>query len=411
MIKPNYIEKLLDEVEVEWKALGEVTLPTSNIKWRETKDTYRYIDLTSVSRETNKIIKTTEISAEDAPSRAKKLVIKNDVIFATTRPTQQRVCLITEEFSGGVASTGYCILRAKTNEVLPKWIYHYIFSSDFKRYLEENQSGSAYPAISDAKVKEFKIPIPSLKVQEEIIRILDSFSDHTAELTAELTVELTALKKQYEYYREKLFTFEEGEVEWKSLGEVANFRRGSFPQPYGKGEWYDGDGAMPFVQVVDVGEDMRLVQNTKNKISKLAQPKSVFVKEGTVIVTLQGSIGRVAITQYDCYVDRTLAIFESFLVNINKKYFAYQLQAKFAIEKDKARGSTIKTITKEEFTKFLIPIPPLTEQERIVSILDKLDALTISITEGLPREIELREKQYEYYRNMLLSFPKEEVED
>ena len=111
------------------------------------------------------------------------------------------------------------------------------------------------------------------------------------------------------------------EVEWKTLGEVAKFRRGSFPQPYGKSEWYDGAGAMPFIQVVDVGEDMRLVQNTKNKISKLAQPKSVFVQEGTVIVTLQGSIGRVAITQYDCYVDRTLAIFESYQFEINKKVY------------------------------------------------------------------------------------------
>ena len=102
------------------------------------------------------------------------------------------------------------------------------------------------------------------------------------------------------------------EFEWLSLGEISTFRRGSFPQPYGNSEWYDGEGAMPFVQVVDVGTDLQLVQDTKKKISKLAQPKSVFVPKGTVIVTLQGSIGRVAITQYDSYVDRTLAIFERF---------------------------------------------------------------------------------------------------
>lgn len=207
------------------------------------------------------------------------------------------------------------------------------------------------------------------------------------------------------------------EVEWKTLGEVAKFRRGSFPQPYGKDEWYDGEGAMPFVQVVDVGEDMRLVQNTKNKISKLAQPKSVFVQEGTVIVTLQGSIGRVAITQYDCYVDRTLAIFESFQVKINKKYFAYQLQAKFAFEKEKARGSTIKTITKEEFSKFLIPIPctenpekSLYIQTEIVRILDTFTGLTAELTAELTTELTARKKQYEYYREKLLTFEEGEVE-
>ncbi|WP_413375727.1 restriction endonuclease subunit S [Alkalihalobacillus sp. 1P02AB] len=209
-------------------------------------------------------------------------------------------------------------------------------------------------------------------------------------------------------YMDKLL--DGGDVEWKPLGEIAKFRRGSFPQPYGKDEWYDGEGAMPFVQVVDVGKDMRLVQNTKNKISKLAQPKSVFVQEGTVIVTLQGSIGRIAITQYDCYVDRTLAIFESFQVEINKKYFAYQLQSKFAFEKEKARGSTIKTITKAEFTKFQIPIPPLKVQEEIVRILDAFTELTAELIAELIAEVTARNKQYTYYRDKLLTFDEGEVE-
>ena len=184
-------------------------------------------------------------------------------------------------------------------------------------------------------------------------------------------------------------------VQYKKIEEIANYRRGSFPQPYGERKWYDGEGAMPFVQVVDVGEDMRLVDDTKNKISKLAQPKSVFVPTGTVIVSLQGSIGRVAITQYDSYVDRTLGIFTEYKIDIDKKYFAYQLQNKFGIEKEFARGSTIKTITKEEFSLFEIPVPPMAVQEEIVRILD-------AFTE-LEKELEKRKQQYEYYRNKLLN--------
>jgi type I restriction enzyme S subunit len=199
--------------------------------------------------------------------------------------------------------------------------------------------------------------------------------------------------------------------EVETLGNIANYRRGSFPQPYGERKWYDGEGAMPFVQVADVGKDMRLVDDTKRKISKLGQEKSVFVPEGTVLVTLQGSIGRVAITQYDTYVDRTLAIFKSFKTDIDKKYFAYQLQKKFHLERESARGSTIKTITKEEFTKFEIPVPPLSEQKRIVSILDKFDALVNDISIGLPAEIKARKQQYEYYRNKLLTFPELETSD
>jgi len=190
-----------------------------------------------------------------------------------------------------------------------------------------------------------------------------------------------------------------------TLSEITEYRRGSFPQPYGESKWYDGKNSMPFVQVADVSEaGMRLVNKTKQQISELAQPKSVFVSKGTVIVSLQGSIGRVAITQYDSYVDRTLAIFGKYKIDINKKYFAYQLERKFGIEKEYARGSTLKTITKEEFSKFEIPVPPLEEQERIVGILNRFDTLVNDISSGLPAEIAARRKQYEYYRDKLLSF-------
>ncbi|AID45105.1 Type I restriction-modification system, specificity subunit S [Candidatus Arthromitus sp. SFB-mouse-NL] len=185
-------------------------------------------------------------------------------------------------------------------------------------------------------------------------------------------------------------------VEWKELGEVANFRRGAFPQPYGNAKWYGGENSMPFVQVADVDDNFNLVANTRHKISTIAIEKSVFVKRGTVIVTLQGTIGRVAITQYDCYIDRTLALFQDYKIDINKKYFAYQLKQKFDYEKKTARGSTLKTITKEEFTKFKIPIPPLEIQEEIVHILDSFTELTAELT--------ARKKQYEFYRDSLLTF-------
>ncbi|MFA9260408.1 restriction endonuclease subunit S, partial [Klebsiella pneumoniae] len=227
----SYLEKLLNGVDIQWKTIGEVTLRTSNIKWREATRSYRYVDLTSVDIETKKIIETTEVTANNAPSRAQKLIEENDVIFATTRPTQQRFCLIDGEYSDEVASTGFCVLRAKQDEVLPKWIWHWISTSYFKKYVEENQSGSAYPAISDAKVKECYIPVPcpenpgkSLAIQSEIVRILDKFTA----LTAELTAELTARKKQYNYYRDQLLSFEGGSVEWKSLGEVAIITIGAF---------------------------------------------------------------------------------------------------------------------------------------------------------------------------------------
>ena len=163
--------------------------------------------------------------------------------------------------------------------------------------------------------------------------------------------------------------------EQRKLSECAGFRRGSFPQPYGNKDWYDGEGAMPFVQVADVACDMQLVEDTKQKISKLAQPMSVFAEKGSVLVTLQGSIGRVAITQYGAFVDRTVLIFDKYAENIDKRFWAYIIKEKFEDEARKAPGGTIKTITKEALSDFELKIPSYEEQGKLADYLMNLDHL------------------------------------
>jgi type I restriction enzyme S subunit len=154
-----------------------------------------------------------------------------------------------------------------------------------------------------------------------------------------------------------------------NLRDLATYRRGSFPQPYGLPEWIDEFNGFPFVQVFDVAENMRLQNATKLRISELAAKQSVFVKKGTVLITIQGSIGRVAVCQYDTYVDRTLLIIQKFLKEMDHWFFAFAMEVLFAIEKRKAPGGTIKTITKEALSSFSIPVPPFIEQQKIASIL------------------------------------------
>ena len=206
-----YRDKLLsfskNTERVKWRFLGEIAQGTSNMRWKETNNTYRYIDLTSVSRDNHNIVDTIEISANNAPSRAQKIVQKGDVIFATTRPTLQRYTLIDDDYDGQIASTGYCVLRAKVEDVLPKWIYYNIGKTDFNDYVEKNQEGSAYPAISDAKVKAYAIPVPALDEQARIVSILDHFDALCTDITAGLPAEIACRRKQYEYYRDKLLSF------------------------------------------------------------------------------------------------------------------------------------------------------------------------------------------------------------
>ena len=163
--------------------------------------------------------------------------------------------------------------------------------------------------------------------------------------------------------------------EQRKLKNLAQFRRGSFPQPYGKTEWYGGKGAMPFIQVVDVLDDFCVANPTKQTISQIAQSKSIPVNDGDVIVTLQGSIGRVAIVKNKAFIDRTLLKFETFNQEIDHYFWAHLMKLKFLKEAKSAPGGTIKTITKEVLSDFDILLPVFREQEEIGTLLTNIENL------------------------------------
>ncbi|MDU9771932.1 restriction endonuclease subunit S [Helicobacter pylori] len=224
------------------------------------------------------------------------------------------------------------------------------------------------------------IPLPPLNEQIAIANILSDLDRYLYSLDA-LILKKESVKKALSFellsQRKRLKGFNQV---WQRvrLG-TYKYRRGSFPQPYGNPQWYSDNG-MPFVQVYDVGENFKLTQKTKQKISKIAQPMSVFVPKNSVIITLQGTIGRVALTQYDCYCDRTILIFDNNTLNdVNKYFFVLSLFTKFEEEKRKADGSIIKTITKQTLKDFEIPLPPLNEQIAIANILSALDHEIISL--------------------------------
>lgn len=232
-------------------------------------------------------------------------------------------------------------------------------------------------------MKSILIPAPTYEEQKMIGSYMESLDNlitlHQRKLENLKEMKKGLLQKMFPKNNEKVpeLRFPGFTEDWeqRKLGEVATYRRGSFPQPYGKREWYDGNGAMPFVQVADVSDEMNLVEDTKQKISILAQPMSVFAKQNSVLVTLQGSIGRVAIMQYEAFVDRTILIFEKYKVEVDKTFWAYIIKQKFIDEARKAPGGTIKTITKEALSDFDLSIPKYQEQKQIGTYLRNLDHL------------------------------------
>nr|WP_249222399.1 restriction endonuclease subunit S [Planococcus sp. MSAK28401] len=300
-----------------------------------------------------------------------------------------------------IVSSLYVVLKMSEkldNEFILQFIKSPIFNNEVRR----NTEGSVREYLFFESFKNINFPFTSNKDEQtkigEFFKLLDeNIAIHEQELTTLKQTKQGFLQKMFpkegESVPEFRFSGFSGDWEVKTLKDIANYRRGSFPQPYGNKEWYDEEYGMPFVQVVDVDKNLKLVNNTKQKISELAQPKSVYVEAGKVVVTLQGSIGRVAITQYSSYVDRTLLIFENYKIPVDIYYFAYSIQLLFNREKMKAPGGTIKTITKEALSSFLIFLPDMEEQFQIGNFFKQIDEV-----------IALKEKELEVLKQTKQGF-------
>ncbi|HDD0173239.1 TPA: restriction endonuclease subunit S [Escherichia coli] len=373
MSEMSYLEKLLDGVEVEWKTLGQTCkIETGKLNANAAVDDGEYMFFTT-AKETSKIDKFRwDTEALLIAGNANVGEVKH---YIGKFEAYQRTYVLTN-FDENVSV---------------RFLY-FVLSHSLKKYLEERTNSAAMTYIVLSTLENFPIPIPcpdnpekSLAIQSEIVRILDKFTALTAELTAELNMR----KKQYNYYRDQLLSFKEGEVEWKTLGEVAQFKRGTAIT-----QKQTTPGEIP---VVANGPIPTYFHSESNRQGE------------TIVIARSG-----AYAGYVSFWNQPIFLTDAFSVHsdlkiVKPKFIYHVLQNKQEHIHAMKKGAGVPHVRVKEFETYDIPIPPITEQERIVSILDKFDTLTNSITEGLPREIELRQKQYEYYRDLLFSFPKPET--
>ena len=288
--------------------------------------------------------------------------------------------------------------HSQNSNIAIKYVYYFLKTQE--QHFQNIGSKMQMPQIATPDTDKFLIPIPPLDVQAEIVRILDAFTAVTAELTAELNMR----EKQYQYYRDKLLTFSDNEVEWKTLGNIAlKISSGGTPKT-GVAEYYDGNIPWLRTQEVNFGE----IWETDIKITELGLKNSSarMIPANCVIVAMYGAtVGKVGINKIPMATNQACANIQVNEKLANYRYVFHVLKSKYQYIKSLGTGS--QTNINAQIVKNLeIPIPTLNEQKRIANILDKFEALTHSITEGLPKEITLREQQYEYYREQLIDFPK-----
>lgn len=413
----EFLNKLLDGVAVEWRTLGDVA------EYSQTRVDAAGLDATSFVGVDNLLAdKGGRIDAIYLPNTERLTAYQpGDILLGNIRPYLKKVWRATN--SGGCSGDVLAVRIQDTAKLFldSNFLYYLLSSNEFFSYGMRHAKGAKMPRGDKSAILSYPIPLPcpehpkrALEIQGEITRILDGFTELTAELAAELTAELTARKNQYSYYRDHLLRFEGEEVEWKPLGEVGEFIRG---KRFTKADFAD-DG----ISAIHYGEICTRygawTDHTVSKVRSDMEASLRYAKPNDVVMTGVGETVEDVGKAVAWIGNGDVAIHDdsyAFRHSMNPKYISYAMQtAAFIDEKAKhvSRGKLNRLLV-DGIARVRIPIPypndveqSLAEQARIVTILDKFDALTNSITEGLPREIELRQKQYEHYRDLLLSFPR-----
>ena len=413
----TFLEKLLDGAEVEWKTLDEISSIYGGLTGKGKADFENgnalYVPYKNIFN--NIEVDFNNLEAVNVSDDERQYTIKyGDVLFtgssetaeeagmssAVTTKTEQKIYL--NSFSFG--------LRFNDDvELLPEFSKFLFRTLSIRKEIVKSASGVTRFNISKARFKKIKIPIPPLSVQTEIVRILDALTA----LTSELTSELTLRRKQYEYYREKLLSFDSlellgGVVQWIKLIDLGGLIRGNGLQK--KDFTETGVPAIHYGQIYTYYGTF--ATKTKSFVSPELAKKLKKVDYGDVVITNTSEnfedVGKamVYLGKEQAVTGGHATIFKPNHEKILSKYFVYLTQTSFFTnEKRKyAKGTKVIDVSATDMAKIILPIPPLEEQHRIVSILDKFETLTNSITEGLPLAIEQSQKRYEYYRELLLNF-------
>lgn len=315
-----------------------------------------------------------------------QIVLKQgDILFTSASETPNECAIssvIEDSIENGIFLDDHLFgIRLREKNINPIYLNYYCHTNEFRKKVYRTVRGVTRFYVSLPDFMKIDIPIPPLPVQEEIVRILDNFT----ELTAELTTELTARKKQYEYYRDALLTFNKN-VEYIKISDtdLVNIKRGIRVV---KGQLSDKNHIPVF----------------QNSLTPLGFYDRYNVNSDTTFVIVAGAAGEIGFSDVNFWAADDCFYFETSKGYLNK-FLYYVLMKNKLVLQSKVRKASIPRLSRIAIEQVQIPIISLKEQQRIVDILDRFDKLCNDITEGLPAEIEARQKQYEYYRDKLLTF-------
>jgi len=362
----------------EIKKLGEVLVKTETVDpTKKPNEEFTYLDVSSVNKETKEIENATVLLGKNAPSRARKLVRTNDVIFATVRPTHSRVALITEEYDEQVCSTGYFVLRGK-DFIFNQYLFYFLLTNEFNQQMEKLQKGASYPAVTDAEVKSILLPFPkSLPEQQRIVSILDECFTAIDKAKANAEQNLKNAKELFESYLQGVF--ENGNWETKRLGDLSE--RVSVGHVGETSKFYcDSDIGVPFLRSQNVRSgylDLKGLQYITPEFHESLK-KSQLKKNDILFVRVGANRGDCCVVKEDFNKLNCANIVFARLKEGDVDYIDRYCQSLVGRKQllGMSVGAAQGVINTKSVAELRIPFPPLNEQQAIVRQLDALRAET-----------------------------------
>ena len=356
-------------------------------------------------RENGRILGTSlqRISVDAVKGGKGKLFPANSIIVATSATIGEHA-LITVPHLSNQRFTSLTLKQEYSEKLDMKFLFYFCFLLD--DWCRNNTTVSSFASVDMNGFKNFRFPIPPLKVQHEIVRVLDTFT----KLEAELEAELEARRRQYQYYRDALLHFDEAhwlasKIRWTTLGEIGTFIRGSSIQ---KSDFTEsGIGCIHYGQIhTHFGT---WATKTKSFVSPDFTARLRKASKGDLVIATTSEDDEAVAKAVAWIGDEQVAVSADayiFQHSLNPKYVSYFFQTELFRKQKKPciTGTKVRRISGERLAKIRIPVPSAEEQERIVAVLDKFDALVNDLSSGLPAEINARRRQYEYYRDRLLTF-------
>jgi type I restriction enzyme, S subunit len=387
-----------DELPDSWHYLPLRSVCEKTSIWnpaREPRDSFNYIDVSSVSNERFCITDTQKIAGSSAPSRARKIVKAGDVIYATVRPSLKRVAWIEPRYDDQIASTAFCIVRPDLKHAVSKFLYYVLLSNEVNRRIIEHERGASYPAVTDKDVLNQFVPLPPVAEQEKIAAVLSKVQKAVA-IEDAVVRNASDLKKSL---LRRLFThglrgepLKETEIgplaknwEVRNLAGVASLERGRFlHRPRNEPRFYGGN--TPFVQTGDVVRSNGRVRNYNQTLNEEGVKISRIFPTGTILITIAANIGYSGMLEFDSACPDSL-IGITPRESIDGQYLLYYLQTQQSRMDALAPRGTQKNINIQFLSPWPVAFPPKDEQREIANILQTVDR-KIDIHESKKRSLE-----------------------